>query len=302
VLLIILAATILQQVWGLGDPSQKLLGDLRLFETQAATDTEPAVFVTLWDVLVAVMIVVIGHLVTHNLKRIHDLLIMPVAGVGDVGSRYAAFALIRYALLAVVYMVAMLNVGFSFETIGWFATAASVGLGFGLQEIVANFISGLILLFERPIRVGDIVTIGATSGTVEEISMRATVVTNWERQSLIIPNKKFVTENLTNWTRNDRVMRRDLAVRVAYGTDVEAVLRLLDGIVGGHPAVLADPPHRIWFQEFGPYGIEFKVLFFTHIEDGLRTRSELHAAISARFAAEGIEIPVALRELPAASG
>jgi potassium efflux system protein len=199
--------------------------------------------------------------------------------------------------LFVAYMLAMLNVGFSFQALGWFATAASVGLGFGLQEIVANFISGLILLFERPIRVGDIVTIGTTSGTVDEISMRATIVTNWERQTLIIPNKKFVTEDLTNWTRNDRVMRRDLDVRVAYGSNVEEVLRLLDQIVASHPKVLKEPAHRIWFQKFGSFGIELRLLFFTHIEDGLRTRSELHATINERLAAEGIDIPVVQHDL-----
>jgi len=231
-LVVILAAVMLQQMWGIGDPGKKLFVGIELFMTKPATDTDPAVFVTLWDVYVAVMFIIIGHLVTHNLKRIHDLLIIPVAGAGDAGSRYAVLTLLRYALLFLTYMGALLHVGFSFEAIGLFATAASVGLGFGLQEIVANFISGLILLFERPIRVGDIVTIGNISGTVNEIAMRATIVTNWERQTLIIPNKKFVTENLTNWTSTDRIMRRDLDIRVAYGSNVEEVLRLFDQIVG----------------------------------------------------------------------
>ena len=220
----------------------------------------------------------------------------PLIGAGEVGGRFAALTLLRYFLVFMAYVVALLSVGFSFTSIGWIVTAASVGLGFGLQEIVANFISGLILLFEQPIRVGDIVSVGATGGTVEKITMRATVVTNWERQTIVIPNKKFVTENLTNWTRHDRVMRRTMDVRVAYGSDVEKILRILDQIVGSHPDVLSDPPHRLWFQSFGEFGIEFQIWFFSLIEEGLRVRSDLHAMINERFALEGIEIPVLQRD------
>ena len=145
--------------------------------------------------------------------------------------------------------------------------------------------------------VGDIVTVGSTSGTVDKITIRATVVTNWDRQTIIIPNKKFVTENLTNWTRNDRVMRRMIPVRVSYGTDIERVLAILDEIVKAHPNVLEDPPARVWFESFGEFGIEFQVLFFTSIDLGLSTRSQLHATINARFAQEGIQIPIVQRAL-----
>jgi len=280
---------------GVGSVLAKLLVDVRLVRLSI----EPERWLTAWDAALAVLLLVVGHLVAGNLRALHESLVTPFeSGCDDragrvEGSRYAFLAILRYALLAVAYGAALLTLGFSFEALGWFATAASVGLGFGLQEIVANFISGLILLFERPVRVGDIVTIGGTSGKVESISIRATVITNWERQTIIVPNKKFVTEDLTNWTRADKVMRRELEVRVAHGSDVERVLRLLDEVVRAHPEVLDEPAPTILFQSFGLFGLEFRVLFHTSIDAGLRTRSELHARISERLAAEGIEIPTA---------
>jgi potassium efflux system protein len=295
---VVVGAFVLKEMWDIGGPIMKLAKGYKLVQLSA----DPEGWLTLWEVILAVLCLAIGHIFASNLRRLHESLVAPFQGVSDEGSRYAFLAILRYATLGVTYAVALLTLGFSFETLGWFATAASVGLGFGLQEIVANFISGLILLFERPIRVGDIVTIGSTSGTVDNISMRATVITNWERQTIIVPNKKFVTENLTNWTRNDKIMRRELVVRVAYGTNIEQAIRLIDDIVKAHPDVLEDPPHRIWFQTFGVVGIELKVWFFTSIEDGLAARSTIHAAINDRFADAGIEIPVVkqLEQAPSA--
>lgn len=136
---------------------------------------------------------------------------------------------------------------------------------------------------------------------MDKINIRATVVTNWERQTIIVPNKNFVTQNLTNWTRQDRIMRRTIKLGVAYGSDVEKVLRVLDEEVRAHPDVLAEPPWRIWFQGFGDYRLEFEVWFFTHIDAGLRTRAELNRRIYDRLRREGIEVPVITRDVHAES-
>lgn len=129
--------------------------------------------------------------------------------------------------------------------------ALTVGLGFGLQEIFANFVSGLILLFERPIRVGDIVTVDGTTGVVSRIQTRATTVTNWDRQDLIVPNKEFITGRLLNWTRSDHVNRIVINVGIAYGSDTELARRLIEEVLREHSEVLGDPPSIVTFEGFG---------------------------------------------------
>lgn len=293
-ILIVVAALLLQRAWGLGAPTQRLLASFEILQLDQVT------WLTGWDVMLGIFWIAGGHLVAHNLSSLHDRVLVPFIGSGEVGGRYAALTLIRYAILCLAYLAGLRTVGLDMETLGWLMTGASVGLGFGMQEVVANFISGLILLFEQPIRVGDLITVGSTGGKVENITIRATVVTNWDRQAVIIPNKTFITQTLINWTRNDSIMRRTLPVRVAYGTDLEKALQLVDGILSAHPAILEDPPHRIWVQKFGDFGVELDVWFFTTINDGLTTRSEVHAAILNRFQAEGVEIPVVMRDVQAA--
>ena len=292
-LVIAAAGLLLHEFWGLGDVIYGILHDVRFEQFEYS----PGEFLTLWDVFVALAWVVVGHLIAHNLGRIYEFVFEPLFGSGNKGTRFAFLTLARYAILVASYAAALLLLRIELSTLGWMATAVSVGLGFGLQEIVANFISGLILLFERPIRVGDIITVGETGGTVEKIMIRATVVTNWERQTIIIPNKNFITQNLTNWTRNDQVMRRTLNLRIAYGSDLEQVVRVLDGLLLEHSFVLSDPQHRIWIRGMGEYGIELEVWFFATIDNGLRTRTELYTQVYEAFQREGIEIPVPKRDV-----
>ncbi len=292
-LMLILAIAIpLGYFAGFGSPLRELFSGISL-----GVEIAPGELLTMWDVVIAISVIVAGQLVGSNIGKLYENLIAPLVGEQERGARYALITLTRYAIIFIAWSAALLIVGVSLGSIGWLLTAVSVGLGFGLQEIVANFISGLILLFERPIRVGDTITVGQTGGIVDSISIRSTVVTNWERQTIIIPNKNFVTQNLTNWTRNDEIMRRSLCLRVKYGADIEKVLRILDEVVAAHPKVEKEPPHRIWFEEFGEFGLELKIWFFTYIDDGLRTKTELHAAIYESFRREGIEFPVITRDL-----
>ena len=175
--------------------------------------------------------------------------------------------------------------------------AVSVGIGFGLQEIIANLVSGIILLLERPVRVGDIITVGTTGGTVEKISMRATMVTNWERKTIVIPNKDFITQSVTNWTHLDQITRRTLEIHVAYGSDVGNVLKSLNEVVIGHEHVLKDPAHRVWFSGFGDSSLEFTIWFFTLIDHGFDTITELNQRIYERFGDDGVTIPFPQRDL-----
>jgi potassium efflux system protein len=145
----------------------------------------------------------------------------------------------------------------------WLAAAITVGIGFGLQEIFANFISGLIILFERPIRLGDIVTVGDISGNVSRINIRATTITDFDRREFIVPNKEFITGKLLNWTLTDPVTRVLVPVGIAYGSDVALAEKLLLKIAGENPHVMKDPPPRAIFWSFGDNSLEFRL--YVHI-------------------------------------
>jgi potassium efflux system protein len=291
VTVIVLVVVALAGFWGIGRSLTEALGSL---EVASVGD---GVSLTAWDILVALFWIAGGHFLVHHLSGVYEFLVFPLIGATGKGGQYVFLALSRYAILLVVYSAALVSLHFSFASVGWLLAAASVGLGFGLQEIVANFVSGLILLLERPIRVGDVISVGETGGTVEKINIRATVVTNWDRQQIIVPNKNFVTQNLINWTRNDEIMRRKVLVSVAYGSDVEKVLRLLREIVDNHPKVRKDPEPRIFFENFGESSLDFEVWLFAPVTEGKPVMTEIRTEITRRFAAEGIEIPFPQRDL-----
>jgi potassium efflux system protein len=271
VFLLVLAIVLLARFWGFDARVSEFFGGIVLTEVNGDTA------LTLWDVLVSLSWVAGAHFLVYNLSGLFEFLVFPLVGSTDAGGRYVSLALARYAILLVAYSAALLALHFSFASLGWVLAAASVGIGFGLQEIIANFVSGLILLVERPIRVGDIITVGNTGGTVDRINIRATIVTNWDRQQIIVPNKEFVTKDLTNWTRNDVITRRKIAVGVRYGTDVAKVLRLLNDVAEAHPRVLRDPPPRIWFMNFGESSLDFEIWFFTRIDDGFPAITSMSA-------------------------
>jgi len=205
--------------------------------------------------------------------------------------------LTRYAILLIGYSAALISLHFSFASLGWLLAAASVGLGFGLQEIVANFVSGLILLIEQPVRVGDTITVDQTGGTVDKITIRSTVVTSWDQKQIIIPNKSFITQNVTNWTKYNTISRRRIDVPVSLGTPADKVLSALAEVATNHESVKSFPAPRIWFDSFGESSINFVLYVYTDISDGLSTLSELRQGIYEKFAKEGIRIPFPQRDI-----
>ena len=158
----------------------------------------------------------------------------------DAGARYAYTTISRYTITTVGVIVTLGLLGVRWSSLQWLIAALSVGLGFGLQEIVANFVSGLIVLFERPFRIGDLVTIGDTSGRVNRIRIRATTILDWDRRELIVPNKEFITGKLINWSLTDQTTRIGVSVGVAYGTDTALVKEILNKIAREHPLVLKE--------------------------------------------------------------
>ena len=188
--------------------------------------------------------------------------------------------------------------GGSWSQIQWAVAALSVGIGFGLQEIVANFISGLIILFEQPIRVGDVVTVGNTSGRVTKIRIRATTIRDFDRRELLVPNKEFITQQLLNWSLSDQVTRITIEVGVAYGTDLDRALAIVREAAMQHPVIVNDPEPIVTFEEFGDNSLLIRVRFFLdQLDTRLQTTSELMLDINRRLNAAGIVVAYPQRDV-----
>jgi potassium efflux system protein len=212
--------------------------------------------------------------------------------------RYAATSVLKYALLLLGLALALHYVGVNWSQVQWLAAALSVGLGFGLQEIVANFVSGIILLFERPIRIGDSITVGNLSGTVSTIRIRATTIVDADNKELIIPNKVFITEKLINWTLSNTITRIVVPIGVAYGTDTGQAHRVLLDTVRSLSRAAKTPEPSVWFLGFGDSALNFEVrVFAKEMADRTPLTHELHMAIEQAFHKHKIEIPFPQRDV-----
>lgn len=253
--------------------------------------------VSLRDLLYIVVIIFVSSLAIRNLPGLVELLALRSTSL-DSGARYALTTILRYVLVvfAIVLVLSLLSVPWT--QMGWLLTAASVGLGFGLQEIVANFVSGIILLLERPIRVGDVVTIDGTTGVVSRIQMRATTVTNWDRKELIVPNKDLITEKLLNWSLSNVVNRLTLEVGVDYNSDPDQVRDILGEILTDHPDVMSDPGPRINFESFGDSALNFTIRFYLeNLDNRIGVTHEINTSIIKALRAADISIPFPQRDL-----
>jgi potassium efflux system protein len=209
----------------------------------------------------------------------------------DAAGRFAISTLARYAIVIVGLVSASSTIGIGWAKVQWLATALTFGLAFGLQEIFANFIAGLIILFERPVRVGDMVTIDNVTGVVSRIRIRATTITDSDRKEFIVPNKEFITGRTLNWTLSDTINRVVIHVGVAYGSDTELAREILLKAAHEHPAVLRDPPPSASFEEFGDSSLKLVLrCFLPNLSERTRVIHELHTAINRELTVHGIEI------------
>jgi len=207
-------------------------------------------------------------------------------------------AVIYWALLLVGFLFAAAAAGFEIGRLTLLAGAFSVGIGFGLQDVVNNFVSGLILAFERPIQVGDIVELATVTGTVSRIGMRSSVIRTFEGAEIIVPNSNLVSNQMTNWTRSDRLRRVDVDVGVAYGTDQRAVFRVLMEVAKAHPDVLDHPGPNVLLRGFGDSSLDFTLRFWTQRFDGFaRIHSEVARAVLDALEEADIRIPFPQRDL-----
>ncbi|MEK7483427.1 MAG: mechanosensitive ion channel domain-containing protein, partial [Planctomycetota bacterium] len=254
-------------------------------------------YLTLADISLALVIFICTLVASRNISGFLEITLLQKIPFGA-GNRYAIIALSQYSIMLIGIIFSCGSLGIRWATIQWLVAALGVGLGFGLQEIVANFISGLILFFEQPVRVGDIVTVGETSGTVTDIQIRATTIRDWDCKSLVVPNKKFITESFINWTLTDQTLRLVIPISVSYQSNMNKVDYLLRRIVHDHPKVLKNPEPVILLQEFGACALIFSVrVYLAHIDDMFPARNELTKKIIEEFRLHKIEIALPQQDL-----
>jgi potassium efflux system protein len=257
---------------------------------------------TLLGLTQAVLILVVTYIAVRNLPGLLELAVLRAKTI-EAGTRNAITTLCQYAVTAIGLVVLFTVLHVDWARFGWIAAALSVGLGFGLQEVVANFVCGLILLFERPIRVGDVVTVEGMTGTVTRIHLRATTITNWDRQEFVVPNKTLITNTLLNWTLSAPLNRVAITVGVAYGSDTEEARRIMLDVAADHERVLDDPAPMASFEQFADSSLNLVLrAYLPDLENRLGTITELHTEINRRFASAGIEIAFPQQDLHFRSG
>jgi len=252
---------------------------------------------TLADVLQALIFAVLTAVAVKNLPALLELAVLQRLPL-DSGARYAVSTIVRYAILLGGVSAVSGALGVGWKEIQWLAAALTFGLAFGLQEIFANFVSGLIILIERPIRVGDIVTVGDIEGRVTELRMRSTTILDWDRRELLVPNKEFITDKVINWTLSDPVTRIIVPVGIAYGSDTALARKRLLAIAKASPYVLAEPAPYVVFRNFGESSLDFELRAYIGNRDlWPEVIDSLHDEIDKSFRQAGIEIAFPQRDL-----
>lgn len=222
----------------------------------------------------------------------------------DVGTRQTIGIITKYILiLAGVFSILQTN-GIDLSAFGILAGAIGVGIGFGLQNITNNFISGLIILFEQPIKIGDRIEVGDVSGDVIKISARSTMIVTNDNISIIVPNSQFIDSQVINWSHNDRNIRFNFPVGVSYKEDPEKVRNIVLEVARGNPGVLNNPQPDVLFDEYGDNSLNFilRVWSSEYIDRPKVLKSQLYYEIFKRFTEEGVEIPFPQRDLHLKSG
>ncbi|MCG8012310.1 MAG: mechanosensitive ion channel [Candidatus Thiodiazotropha weberae] len=252
---------------------------------------------TLNDIFIGIIILVFTILAAKNLPGILEITLLQRLPL-ETGARYALTTLLQYLIAGIGFITAFSTIGFQWSSIQWLVAALGVGLGFGLQEIVANFVSGIILLFERPIRVGDVVTLDDTTGVVSKIRIRATTITNYDKQEMLIPNKEFITGRVINWTLSDKINRIIITVGIAYGSDVKQAMKLMIEAAEENENVLTEPKPVATFEAFGDSALNLLLrVYLGSMDNRLATITALHESINQKFNQAEISIPFPQRDI-----
>ncbi len=278
-----------------------LLPSLGLLRPAGATGVAKGIYdlmpVTTMDILAGVFIIVLTVLAARNIPGLLEIILLQRLPL-DAGARYAFTSLTQYGIAGIGLFMAFSTMGLQWDKLQWLIAALGVGLGFGLQEIVANFVSGIILLFERPIRVGDVVTVDNTTGVVTRIQIRATTITNYDRQELVVPNKEFITGRLINWTLSDKLNRVLLPVGLSYSGDADLAMKLMKEAAEEIPDILRDPGPVVSFESFGADSLMLYLrAYLGTLDNRLSVITALHKSILLKFRKAGLEIAFPQRDV-----
>jgi potassium efflux system protein len=256
-----------------------------------------AISISIEDVLAFGLTVWVAYLLSAFIRFVLQEEVYPRKEITR-GSSYAISSLLHYLMLTLGFVLGLGVLGVDLTKVSVLAGALGVGIGFGLQSVVNNFVSGLILLFEQPIQVGDTIEVGDLLGEVRRIGIRASTVRTAKGADIIVPNAQFITANVTNWTLSDRLRRIDLTVGVNYGAAPKQVIELLEAVARADPRVLRDPAPQGYFVSYGDSSINFELRAWTdHFADYSRIRSDLGAAVYDAVYAAGLSFPFPQREV-----
>ncbi|PDT03503.1 mechanosensitive ion channel protein [Rhizobium chutanense] len=272
--------------------------DLQLIAFRLFTEVKlGGISISLLGICTGILLFAGVYLLTRWLQRWLDGNVMARSHV-DLGVRNSVKTGIGYLGVGVAAIIGVSSAGIDLSSFALVASALSVGIGFGLQNIVSNFVSGLILLVERPFKVGDHVVSGTAEGIVKRISVRATEIETFRKQSIIVPNSELINGLVGNWTHRNRIGRSEIPVSVAYNADPQQVMDILLELTAKIPLVMRNPEPHVEFLRFGPYSLDFELRFFlADMGDGMPVRNNLRIEILKRFKAEGIEIPLPQTDL-----
>ncbi len=296
--LFLLGASGLVVIWADVLPALGIFEKVVLWHHQGIVDgTEKMLPVTLWDLMFSILVAIVTIVGAKRLPAIVEILLLQNTSMGS-GNRYTITTLINYTIMGIGLFSVFNIMGADWARFQWLFAALSVGIGFGLQEIVANFISGLIILFERPIRVGDYVSVGENEGVVSRIQIRATTIMTRDRKELLVPNKEFITGQLLNWSLSDPTTRLIIPVGVAYGSDIPKAKQLLIDAAVENERVLKEPSPRVVFFNFGDNTLDLQLrCFIGNVDFRLNTISEINEVINEKFNAAGISIAFPQRDV-----